>query len=446
MCDTMVALGNVTADGSVLFAKNSDREPNEAHEVIIVPATDHPSGSSVKCTYIEIPQVSHTYAVLLAKPFWIWGAEMGANEHGVVIGNEAVFTRVPYEKEPGLIGMDFIRLALERSRTAEEALWCIINLLEEYGQGGNCGFRHRMYYHNSFILADSKDAWVLETAGKFWAAEKVRDIRSISNALTIGESWDMASTGLVDYAIKRGWCRSRSDFNFARCYSDVAYTHFSDARRRQRCSTQLLSAHRGKITERTMFTVLRSHAGLDETERSIDRGLIGSEVCMHAGFGPVRGSQSVGSMVSRLTPDGATHWVTGTSAPCLSVFKPVWMDSGIPQELIGHPKGTFDDHTLFWKHEILHREVLKNYNGRSRLFLGERDELEEEFLLKEIEKRSLEVSERRSFTEECFQRSQTAEEIWLKNVLKVPERRLNFLYNLAWKQFNREAGLSSLIH
>ncbi len=48
------------------------------------------------CTYLDVPQVTHTHAVLLAKPFWIWGAEMGTNDQGVTIGNEAVFTKVPY--------------------------------------------------------------------------------------------------------------------------------------------------------------------------------------------------------------------------------------------------------------------------------------------------------------------------------------------------------------
>ena len=130
MCDTIVALGNSTADGNVLFGKNSDRHPNEAHEVIILPAAQHPEGATTKCTYIEIPQAARTNKVLLDKPFWIWGAEMGSNEHGVTIGNEAVFTRTPYDKTPGLIGMDFLRLALERCDTAEQAMHLIIELLE----------------------------------------------------------------------------------------------------------------------------------------------------------------------------------------------------------------------------------------------------------------------------------------------------------------------------
>src|SRR5512133_3861278 len=130
MCDTFVILGNSTKDGSVILGKNTDREPNEAHEIKIFPSTDYAPGSMVQCTYIQIPQVSHIYAVLLAKPFWIWGSEMGLNEHGVAIGNEAIFTRVPFETSPGLIGMDLMRLALERSKSALDALHVITDLLE----------------------------------------------------------------------------------------------------------------------------------------------------------------------------------------------------------------------------------------------------------------------------------------------------------------------------
>ena len=174
MCDTLVVTPAASRDGVMLFGKNSDRQPNEAHQVVALPAANHTAGSEVQCTYRSIPQVAHTYAVLLAKPFWMWGAEMGANEHGVAIGNEAVFTKVPQMKEPSLTGMDLLRLGLERGATAAEAVQVITTLLEQYGQGGNCGYLKSLYYHNSYLIADPQEAYVLETAGKHWAAKQVK--------------------------------------------------------------------------------------------------------------------------------------------------------------------------------------------------------------------------------------------------------------------------------
>jgi len=48
--------------------------------------------------------------------------------------------------------MDLLRLGLERGKTAFSALQVIINLLEEYGQGGNCGLHTSTYYNNAYGL------------------------------------------------------------------------------------------------------------------------------------------------------------------------------------------------------------------------------------------------------------------------------------------------------
>lgn len=63
----------------------------------------------LQCTYIQISQVEQTHAVVLSKPAWMWGAEMGANDQGVCIGNEAVWTQEPVTPGEALLGMDLVR-------------------------------------------------------------------------------------------------------------------------------------------------------------------------------------------------------------------------------------------------------------------------------------------------------------------------------------------------
>lgn len=438
MCDTLVALGNCTADGAVIFAKNSDREPNEAQYMLLIPAATHSPDEQVQCTYRSLPQVERTNAVLLSKPFWMWGAEMGANEHGVVIGNEAVFTRVENDKTNGLIGMDFLRLALERANTAFGALQVIVQLLEQYGQGGNCGFTHPFYYHNSFIIADRQDAWVLETAGRHWAAEQVKTVRSISNALTIGNTWDLVSQDLVQYAIDRGWCRSQGDFNFARCYSDRIYTPLSDAAQRQSCTMTALEQSAGKLTVRDAMANLRSHRTSTAEGWRPDRGLTGADVCMHAGFGPVRASQTAGSLVAHLSPNGDTFWWTGTAAPCTSIFKPVWIDAGLP-DFGPVPEGTDNADSLFWRHERLHRRVLQNYAASSAVIHVEQQEIEQRFVAQAAILRQAKASERLAFSEECFQSASAVETHWQEQIEAIPPQKQNWLYQSAWNRYNERA-------
>jgi secernin len=440
MCDTLVVLGDASADGATLFAKNSDRDPREAQGIVRVPSARYLPGAVVRCTYIVIPQVERTFEILLSKPFWMWGAEMGANEHGVAIGNEAVFTKVPYDKKPGLIGMDFLRLALERSRTAAEARDVIVDLLGRHGQGGNCGYPGKLFYHNSFLIADPREAWVLETAGRHWAAEQVRDVRSISNRITIGGRWDLASSDLVSHAVDRRWCRGRDDFDFGRCYSDFLFTRFSDARRRQCRTGEFLLARKGRLAVEDLMGVLRDHGPAAGPGWTPARGLSGADVCDHAGFGPIRRSQTTGSMVSHLAPGVQTHFLTGSAAPCTSLFKPVWLGAE-PPDTGPAPTGMYDEAALFWRHESLHRAVLRNYSGSLPLYAAERDTLERRFAAEAISIRDQASAERAAFSERCFMEADRAEAVWRERlaVAHLPDRR-PFLYASAWRGFERAAG------
>jgi dipeptidase len=342
--------------------------------------------------------------------------------------------------------MDFIRLALERANTARRALDVIVELLATHGQGGNCGFRSKLYYHNSFIIADPGEAWVLETAGRFWAAERVRSVRSISNGLTIGSDWDLASPELIEHAIEKGWCTSEDDFHFSRCYSDRVYTRLNGCHTRQRRSTELLETHRSRITPATMMTSLRDHGPEAAADPGWNpgRGLLMDTLCVHASLPPTRPSQSTGAMVAHLARDLPTYWLTGTSGTCTGVFKPVYLGgAGLP-DLGPEPTGTCDHESLWWAHERLHRTVIRDYPTRLSLYREEREELEATFLREAAQMRDRcedHAGGLADFTASCFERAGEATAEWTAAVSSSPiEHRAPMLFSLAWRRFNKQAS------
>jgi secernin len=297
MCDTYVALGNATLDNGVIFGKNSDRKISEAQLIATVPKIKYSKGEDLKCTYISIPQISETNAVILSKPYWIWGAEMGANEYGVVIGNEALATKEPL-KEMGLIGMDLLRLGLERGKTANDSMNIIIELIEKFSQGGP-HYQDGGNYHNSFMIADAKEAYVLEAAGDWWVVEKITDYRSISNDISIRGKGDLRREGIIQHAIEKSYCKDDDDFDFALTFSSTRpFPNYLE------CSNHQLKEKKGKITPNVMMNFLREHEG---------------KICRHQ-----RKDLTASSQVSYIQKGNkkSVHWFTGSSLTCLSIFKP----------------------------------------------------------------------------------------------------------------------------
>lgn len=369
MCDTMVCLPSVTKSGKMIFAKNSDRSPNEPHIIERLPAMDYnlKLNPKVKTTYIEVDQVAHTYSVTLFKPSWIWGAEMGFNEYSVNIGNEAVFTKGKYGRD-GLTGMDLLRLALERSKTAYEALMCITGLLEKYGQGGNCGYQKNFFYDNSFLIADKFKAYVLETAGKYWVAKKVSDIYTISNGLTIEGDFDYAHPDVLAARARN------SKYSFIKKFREPIFTFFSESKGRRNCSDSMLRAEINNITVETVMNVLRSH----KDDRS-NCASVGS-VCMHAG-GPI-GDSTTGSYIGEIGEHEEIYYATGASMPCMSVYKPLLKD---------YVKGDCTNNgIIYWAD----REMLSRYflSGQADInsFAIRREKLEQDMFARIVQSKNKE--------------------------------------------------------
>ncbi|MEA3077102.1 MAG: hypothetical protein QOF60_2010 [Actinomycetota bacterium] len=185
MCDCLVALTAATESGTTIFAKNSDRPPDEPQVVEWYPATTR--YEPIRATHIEVARDGgEAVGFVGSRPWWMWGVEHGVNEAGVAIGNETIYTTLdPRPFPPALTGMDLVRLGLERATTAHQAVDTITTLIERYGQGGTGHFGDHRPYWSSFLIADPTDAYVVETSGRQWEAERVEATRAISNRTTI---------------------------------------------------------------------------------------------------------------------------------------------------------------------------------------------------------------------------------------------------------------------
>ncbi len=367
MCDTLV----LRQDGFTWLAKNSDREAAEPQRLLRLPAVRGDRAAQVRTTYIAVDQTADRHAVILSQPSWIWGAEMGVNEHGVAIGNEAVFTRLTRRQGEALLGMDLLRLGLERAASAREALAVMTELLERYGQGGAAGFRDKRFrYDNSFLIADAGEAWVLETAGSLWAARRV-ERWAISNALSLGHEFDLSSPDLAGQARRLGCWDGRGDFHFARAFDTRLLPWVGGAHQRRALNQQFLAQCGNPAPGwHELAGALRSHGRRgDAFERHDNR-----QVCLHAGrFW--RPSQTTASLIARLSGAGSPRLAaTGTSAPCMSLFQPLGFTELAGQGLLSELQQPVEA-SLWWRFEAVHRRALGDAGFRAEL-RASRDALE----------------------------------------------------------------------
>lgn len=184
MCDLLCALPSAT-DGPTLFAKNSDRPPSERQVLEwLPPRIDE---GSTRATHVEVPaHRAATLGIVGSRPTWCWGLEHGVNEAGLAAGNATIYTTLDPRPYPdALTGMDLVRLVLERCADADLAVSLLADLLATVGQGGSGHEGERRPYWSSFLVADPRRAYVVETSGNVGAAEEVVDVRAISNRTTI---------------------------------------------------------------------------------------------------------------------------------------------------------------------------------------------------------------------------------------------------------------------
>ncbi len=331
MCDSVVAVGDETAGGTTLFAKNSDRKRDECQPLLQFAEAVHPPGAMLRCTHIEIPQVAETYRVLGHSPWWMWGFEHGVNEHAVAVGNHTVFSNEPIEETPGLIGMDLVRLGLERGRTAREAVEVIAGLLERYGQAGAALAPGESGYHNSFLVADPSEAWRLETTNRRWVARRTRR-GGVSNHYEIAADWEIGARDLERFARAEGYWTNDERLDVAAAFRNPHVPSHLTSGRRSR-SQALLDAAAGRHDVASFQRVLRDHAGAEAWNPG--DATPGDEayftLCAHSE--PVQWTTA--SLVAPLPRASDVSWPVWVSfgTPCTGIFVPVYLHGVIPAVL-----------------------------------------------------------------------------------------------------------------
>lgn len=258
---------------------------------------------------------------MISKPVWMWGAEMGVNEHGVCIGNEALYANKYDNPDNRLLGMDLVRLGLERGKTAKESLEIIINLLEKYGQGGACSLKNKDLYDNSFLIMDINECFILETKNKNWLYKQVKT-GYISNTFSI---------------IKPDKYNNLS--NFKKIFS-LNRKISGDYRRKlmKKGVKQLKNVSQA-------INILKTHHKKDENKLQKKHSL-----CMHGEY------LTTGSMVVELKRGELPKiYFTATPSPCKSIFLPY-----VFGQQISKPINKFDENDYtYWQH---HKDIQNNWN------------------------------------------------------------------------------------
>ena len=431
MCDTYFVDSANTVNGRRYFGKNSDREPDEAQQIVIYQGKKYKNDEKVKCTYITIPQVKKTNTIILSTPFWMWGGEMGVNEKGVSIGNEAIFTKRKHEIGDGLIGMDLLRLALERSDTAQEAVDTIINLTVTYGQEGICGYRDKhLKYDNAFLIVDNKKAFILEIFGREWAIKELKESQSISNITNFTINYDKNSENLGKNS-KKGVKTQSGKINIDKTYSDFLYTRFAGGRGRRRLLTGKIKSS-SQIDLNSAFNLLRLH---QEKSTSPEQGSNG-DVCMHGGNPLIRVSQSVSSMVVEYDKDDFSVWITGTSSPCTSIFQPVFFDftEALPGDNL--PESIYDAKSLWWKKEVFNRLLIFRWRFANKI-KEELSGIEKQIIddYNKIKEKTL--KERLEFTKKNYNSILLFYNKYIEFMSQEPTEKTSFIYNSFWKKLNK---------
>ena len=380
-CTTVIVGKNATADGSVLLGHNEDWgeylmplrwNPRERHQ----------PGETLKLRDGQvIPQVEETYAFL-----WPAADCGGINELQVAIADNTGSCRKElFQNERGLDLEEFVRLALQRSRTAKEAIQIMGGLIERYGYRTYNGLDGDI-----FSIADPGEGWWMEvTIGGIWVAQRVPDDSFVvlTNRFRVGEidlkdsSRFLSSPNLIAYAQQKRWYDpAQGTFHFFRAYGTAEDARAAYNTRREWRGNCLLAGRTfkeeenpltvvpgKKLNPRDLMSLLRDH--YEGTEYDLTDGYKkGSPhhtsertICRMS-----TDATTVAHLRSWLPPEiGGVLWLS-VGTPCSSVYVPYYLG------VLEFPKpytflsDTYDRENAFWVFNSLENLVDRYYAEKGK--------------------------------------------------------------------------------
>jgi secernin len=274
-----------------------------------------------------LTQARETLTTLGLQGLGQWGYLHGVNSCGVAIGCTALRTRLACNA-PGLLGIELVRLALERARTARQAVDLIADLVSRHGQA----YADDTMVDGAFLIADGREAFALETAGSFWAQQEVRQVRAMSDFCAIRQDWDRVAHGLAARAMEQGWRQDDgSKLDFAGVVAPEMVQTGSPLRRWGR-ATLLLEELNGHLDLPFFRRLLGDHyEGCDDEADPILPGRGIPPLCLHprSPDALMTGSSLV-VRVGSVTTHGQVAWCC-PGPPCIGVYLPVLLDGELPE-------------------------------------------------------------------------------------------------------------------
>ena len=368
MCTTAVFGKNATADGSVLMASSEDDEKddkNPCRRLVYHPRKRYPEGAVLKLTAETIEQVPTTYAYYSIDANMVQGEVVnGINEHGVALTTNTIFTKEQCLEKGGISVVEKIKLVLERCRTTKEGVELITGLQDRYGGI----FDYPEWSGMAFVIADSAEAWVVETTPRHWAAKRCPDDGAFfyANEMLLQGDYDMASTDLVSYAVEKGWHNSSSgSFSFKGAYGERLEEDWNLDRMYRTGS--LLSPRIGTVTVEDLMAFLRDHY-----EGTGCNYHYPPHAYLEGGHYTICNAETHDAEIWHLrnympSDIGCVMWCCMCS-PCENLFQPIWAgaEGETPHEY-NVCKEELDLSSAWWATRSLQRMVDRDYENRIKL-------------------------------------------------------------------------------